>query len=140
MVNTRGWIPDASKVSSLRDSVFSKCQHHCTTRCWISSSRSKGDGDDDKEMITTKCKAPNNALLGSSPMRHTFKLIDVERDQLSLRVYLNLGMIEDVRDPEGNLKFVPSKYGQDCCLPKNIFHLQEVMKVLYLRSILLFLL
>jgi hypothetical protein len=31
----KGWISDISQVSALCQSVFAKCQHHCTTRCQI---------------------------------------------------------------------------------------------------------
>ena len=42
-------------------------------------------------------------------MCHTFKPIKVERNQLALQVYFNLGMIQDVRDPEGRFTFVPTE-------------------------------
>jgi hypothetical protein len=104
---TKGWILDKSVVSALRQSVFVKCQHHCTTRCQIPCSGSRGNDDGDEKR--TKCKAPNNAFLSSLPMCHTFKSIEVERDQLALQVYLSLGMIQEDRDPENNLKFVPTE-------------------------------
>jgi hypothetical protein len=115
----KGWISDISEVSALRQSAFAKCQHHCTTRCQIPLSGSRGnDNGDDKR---TKCKAPNNAFLSSLPMCHTFKSIKVEHDQLALQVYLNLGMIEEVQDPEDNLKFVSTEtWSRMMCTKKHI--------------------
>jgi hypothetical protein len=47
--------------------------------------------------------------------------IEVERDQLALQVYLNLGMIEEVRDPEDNLKFVSTEtWSRMMCTKKHI--------------------
>jgi hypothetical protein len=114
-----GWISDISEVSALRQSVFAKCQHHCTTCCQIPLSGSRGnDNGDDKR---TKCKAPNNAFLSSSHLRHTFKSIEVERDQLALQVYLKLGMIVEVWDPEDNLKFVSTEtWSRMMCTKKQI--------------------
>ena len=62
----KGWISDISEVSALRQSVFVKCQHHCTTHCQIPLSGSRGnDNGDDKR---TKCKALNNAFVTSLAM------------------------------------------------------------------------
>jgi hypothetical protein len=115
----KGWISDIWEVSALRQSVFAKCQHHCTTRCQIPLSGSRGnDNCDDKR---TKCKAPNNAFLSFLPMWHIFKSIKVERDKLALQVYLNLGMIEEVRDLEDNLKLVSSEtWSRMMCTKKHI--------------------
>jgi hypothetical protein len=50
-------------------------------------------------------QSSKQCIIESLPMGHTFKLIEVECDPINLQAYLSLGMIEEVRDPEDNLKF-----------------------------------
>ena len=101
----QGIIKDHEDLRDVMNMAKRFLSHHCTTgRCLIPVRT-----DDGRNEVVFRCKAPNNRKLSRHPCDHCFIPIEVEHKEPALEVMAKIGMIEDKRNDEGMIEFVPTQ-------------------------------